>query len=87
MAEVVGLHGDCIASNEPCQDVIELLEVYLAEARRGEIIGICCAVVQGNNAVASQWSSGRADRLFLLAACTMLTNRIYREIQDQDGHL
>lgn len=84
MAEVVSLHCGSMATNEPCADVIDLLEQYLAEARRGEIIGIALAVVDGNNSLATQWCSGRADRHFVLAATVLLQDMVCRSITDAE---
>lgn len=76
MAEVVALHGAAVATYEPCSDVIDLLERYLEEARRGEISGIVLGVVAGNSSISTEWASGRADSHFMVAASSMLNHRL-----------
>jgi hypothetical protein len=79
-AEIKALHGAVINTGEPCKGVIEMLEEYLEEARRGEIVGLGLAAVQGNGDVVTDWAPGRAHRHFLVAGVNLLAHKITAEV-------
>jgi hypothetical protein len=65
-----------ISTGEPCADVVEMLKKLLAEAKRGEVIGLAVAWVHGNNDVSAKWASGCADGNLLMAAVHSLHTRV-----------
>lgn len=81
-AEIKALHGAVIRTNEPCQGVIAMLEEYLEEARRGEIVGLALSAIQGNGDVVTDWAPGRADRHFLVSGANILAHKLTTEVSN-----
>ncbi len=68
---------------EACEDVVKFLEEYLEEARRGDITGVCIAIVRPMpRGVTTDWSPGRADQHSMLAAAALLNHRVCLEVAD-----
>ena len=76
MAEFFPLSEAHLSTNEPCRDVIDLLERLLEEARAGEIIGLSVAYVEGNNLHTSAFASGYASSDVMMLAVHHLHTRI-----------
>lgn len=75
MGEVVPL-GEAHATGAPVPEVVEMLEDLVAKARRGEIIGIACAWVDGGHGQFTGWRSGSTQTGAMIATTAMLAYRV-----------
>ena len=70
--KIVALHGTSTPGSTIQQEVVDILKELLAEAERGEIIGIVVGSVDPGKCIASRSRKGSATYAELVAAATML---------------
>ena len=72
-SNVVGLNNvpDAIAPGQVCAATVALLRNLLAEAERGEVIGVAIAAVSPNSMVRATWC-GMANTSTMMAAITAM---------------
>lgn len=58
---VVPLYGAAPPSGEPDQEIVEMLERYLDQAKRGEIDGLAVALSRPNGNGLTEWVCNRGD--------------------------
>lgn len=75
--KVVSLNPDAIAPGDVNAEVVELLEKYLAQAKRGEILGISVAMNRANGHIATEWCGASGSRFPLGYAIGLLSTRYY----------
>lgn len=76
MSEIVSLRGAAIPGNqEPQENVVEMLERYLAKAKDGQVRGIVFGIVEANGDYITGWK-GDAEATVMLAAASLLAFRI-----------
>lgn len=63
----------------PDGDVVELLEGLLAEARRGEIVGVAAAVVSPNQYIRCEYAGSASSHVVLAGICWLKDDFIRRE--------
>jgi hypothetical protein len=68
---------------EPNQEIIDLLERVLEEARAGKIEGIAIATVEFPSRMGSMWNAG-PSWLKLLGSVTALQHALVNEIPDDN---
>ena len=73
--------GTVIGTNFPVPEVVEALEHYLEQAKRGEISAVGIALVRPNRAVAVNWVEGNAPANLMVAAASILNHRVQTRLQ------
>ena len=71
MAKVISLYGGLPESSPPDQDVIEILEQLLAEAKDGTIRGICFATVERADIIATGWKGAVSYHMQVSASASL----------------
>ena len=79
---VVALHDDIILPNSRAESVVDLLTLLLAEAERGEIVGIAVATLNPAHDVICNWQYEGANNGLLLVGAT--ARLLYRLNKGQD---
>lgn len=74
-AEIVPL-GATYSIAEPNADIVEMLESLLEKARRGEVIGVAVAWVDGAHGQFTGWRTGSTQNGAMIAATSMLAYRV-----------
>lgn len=73
-ADIVAIHGTnagiAVGKAEPT--VVEMLEKYLEEARRGEIIAVGLVIARPNNRVSFPWRCPGHSGHLIVAGCEYL---------------
>ena len=82
-ADIVSLTRNHLPIGVTDPAVIDLLVSLLGKAERGELLGLTCAWVEGNNDVVFQIKTGSADAAKLVAAVTGLFYEINRRWQHE----
>lgn len=75
--KVVALNSGAIVPGEADKEIIEVLERYLAEAKRGEITGVALAVCRPNENIGTEWCGVCGAKFPLGYAVTLLQSRYY----------
>lgn len=75
VSKVVPLNPGQVVTGEPNHDIVEMLERYLEEARKGEIVGLAIAFARPNDVTATAFWYGEAGHK-LTAAVAMLNHDI-----------
>lgn len=83
MSNIVSLDKGALPPGEPDQEIIEILERYLSEARRGEITAVAIAVARPNEYTATQWCGASGTKFQLGHAISLLNHRYYQAILEQ----
>jgi hypothetical protein len=79
--KIVGIFGQSVvAKGEPNKSIIELLELTLEEARRGEIDGISIAMSRPNDKIGNRFDFGTAS-FRLIAASSYAHADLLGEVQ------
>jgi hypothetical protein len=77
-AQLITIPGYAAQSfGKPQKDVVEALSAALTKAKRGEIIGLSLAYVEGNNStIQATWAAGSANRNLMMASVHLLHTTI-----------
>jgi fructose-1,6-bisphosphatase/sedoheptulose 1,7-bisphosphatase-like protein len=84
MAEILSLGPTSPADGKPVARVVEILEDYLAAAKRGDIRAVTLAAVVPNG-IQTEYTSGTADRHLLIAALKILDCRMMAHLTVHEG--
>lgn len=77
MSHVVSLHGDQpVVPNEPVACVVALLRRYLAEAERGEVVGVVIGTVRPTGRITTEWVEPGGFKHQIVAAVATLNARV-----------
>ena len=78
-AKIIQMPGVAIGQSiGPCKEVIECLTERLAEAKRGEIIAIAYATVQGNGGTGNGWVGSMVEGTMMIGSVERLRHRLLR---------
>ena len=77
-AKIIPLSRIHLPIGETDKAIVELLVELCNKSERGELIGLCCAWVEGNNEVTFQIKQGSAPAAPLIAGVTGLFYEINR---------
>lgn len=75
--KVVPLFNQQPLPGEPDTAVISWLEAKLAEARKGEIRAIACAVIRPNGAISTGWECGAAELGPMMGSIARLSHHFH----------
>lgn len=82
---VVALHGNSnIDGLGVDENVVSFLEALLESAKRGEIIGVAVAFVQGGGVTFEDWEVGRSGRHHLVSAVVGLHHKFIHQAFDHE---
>lgn len=87
-AKIVAISGFAVACEvpEPQNDIIEVLEQALAQARNGEIVDVAVVKVnapsQGAVSVSTRWSTPPRDCFAIQSGAALLAKRILDDIDE-----
>jgi len=84
MAEVVGLPGIAARTFEPDAEVVEFLELLLAQAKAGDIVGIAVATIGPQESMGTGWK-GNASIRTTAAAVGLLHHRFFAAWNSHEG--
>lgn len=76
MARIFSLTKNHLPIGSTEKDVVSLLESLIEKAERGELLGLACAWVEGNNDVALRIADGSANAGLLAGAVSALNFEI-----------
>lgn len=77
MSHVISLRGDQpVIPDQPVAEVLDLLRRTLAEAERGEIVGIALGVVRPTGRIATEWVEPGGFKHQVVVAVATLSARV-----------
>lgn len=75
--KVIALNPDALAPGEVDAEIVELLERYLAQAKRGEVTGVGIVVCRPNDHIGTEWCGVSGAKFPLGYAIGLLNTRYY----------
>lgn len=84
MAEIIPLTGAHLGIGEADEEIVSLLRDLLAKAERGDVIGMGCYWIEGQNDIVFSVMSGHARAALMVAAASGLNEETLKRWMRND---